>query len=201
MISVYKLKPKFQQLLHPLLVWLYKRKVTANQITIVAIMFSLGIGILFWEASVIPLFYLVLPIGLLIRMVLNALDGMMAREFGQTTRLGEILNEVGDVLSDVFIFFPLLKYQPESLYLVVTFIVLSVLNEYAGIMGKVLGGRRRYEGPMGKSDRALLMGIYGLLAYLGVEIHAYSQVIFAIVIVLLLVSTFIRLKKGFYGTL
>jgi Phosphatidylglycerophosphate synthase len=201
MISVYKLKPKFQQLLHPLLVWLYKRKVTANQITIVAIMFSLGIGILFWEASVIPLFYLVLPIGLLIRMVLNALDGMMAREFGQTTRLGEILNEVGDVLSDVFIFFPLLKYQPESLYLVVTFIVLSVLNEYAGIMGKVLGGQRRYEGPMGKSDRALLMGIYGLLAYLGVEIHAYSQVIFAIVIALLLVSTFIRLKKGFYGTL
>ena len=200
MISVYKLKPKFQQLLHPLLVWLYKRKVTANQITIVAIMFSLGIGILFWEASVIPLFYLVLPIGLLIRMVLNALDGMMAREFGQTTRLGEILNEVGDVLSDVFIFFPLLKYQPESLYLVVTFIVLSVLNEYAGIMGKVLGGQRRYEGPMGKSDRALLMGIYGLLAYLGVEIHAYSQVIFAIVIALLLVSTFIRLKKGFYGT-
>lgn len=201
MISVYKLKPKFQQLLHPLLVWLYKRKVTANQITIVAIMFSLGIGILFWEASVIPLFYLVLPIGLLIRMVLNALDGMMAREFGQTTRLGEILNEVGDVLSDVFIFFPLLKYHPESLYLVVTFIVLSVLNEYAGIMGKVLGGQRRYEGPMGKSDRALLMGIYGLLAYLGVEIHAYSQVIFAIVIALLLVSTFIRLKKGFYGTL
>lgn len=200
MISVYKLKPKFQQLLHPLLVWLYKRKVTANQITIVAIMFSLGIGILFWEASVIPLFYLVLPIGLLIRMVLNALDGMMAREFGQTTRLGEILNEVGDVLSDVFIFFPLLKYQPESLYLVVTFIVLSVLNEYAGIMGKVLGGQRRYEGPMGKSDRALLMGIYGLLAYLGVEIHAYSQVIFTIVIALLLVSTFIRLKKGFYGT-
>ena len=200
MISVYKLKPKFQQLLHPLLVWLYKRKVTANQITIVAIMFSLGIGILFWEASVIPLFYLVLPIGLLIRMVLNALDGMMAREFGQTTRLGEILNEVGDVLSDVFISFPLLKYHPESLYLVVTFIVLSVLNEYAGIMGKVLGGQRRYEGPMGKSDRALLMGIYGLLAYLGVEIHAYSQVIFAIVIALLLVSTFIRLKKGFYGT-
>ena len=200
MISVYKLKPKFQQLLHPLLVWLYKRKVTANQITIVAIMFSLGIGILFWEASVIPLFYLVLPIGLLIRMVLNALDGMMAREFGQTTRLGEILNEVGDVLSDVFIFFPLLKYHPESLYLVVTFIILSVLNEYAGIMGKVLGGQRRYEGPMGKSDRALLMGIYGLLAYLGVEIHAYSQVIFAIVIALLFVSTFIRLKKGFYGT-
>ncbi len=200
MISVYKLKPKFQQLLHPLLVWLRQRGITANEITIVAIVFSLGIGVLFWEASEVPLFFLVLPIGLLIRMILNALDGMMAREFGQTSRLGEVLNEMGDAVSDVFIFFPLLKYHPESLFLVVAFIVLSVLNEFAGVMGKVLGGERRYEGPMGKSDRALLVGIYGLLAYFGVGIAAYSKVIFSIVIALLLLSTFIRLKKGLYGT-
>ena len=199
MISVYKLKPKFQQLLHPLLVWLHQKKVTANEITIVAIVFSLGIGVLFWKASSVPLFFLALPLGLLIRMILNALDGMMAREFGQTSRLGEILNELGDVVSDVFIFFPLLKYHPESLYLVVGFIVLSVLNEFAGVMGKVLGGERRYEGPMGKSDRALLVGIYGLLAYFRVHIAAYSQMIFGIVIALLLLSTFIRLKKGLYA--
>lgn len=199
MISVYKLKPKFQQLLHPLLVWLHQKKVTANQITLVAIAFSLGIGILFWKASTTPLFFLALPIGLLVRMILNALDGMMAREFGQTSRLGEVLNELGDVVSDVFIFFPLLKYHPESLYLIVIFIVLSVLNEFAGIMGKVLGGERRYEGPMGKSDRALLIGVYGLIAYLGISIHPYSQIIFAVVIVLLLLSTFIRLKKGLYA--
>ena len=129
-------------------------------------------------------------------MILNALDGMMAREFGQTSRLGEVLNELGDVISDVFIFFPLLKYHPESLYLIVVFIVLSVLNEFAGIMGKVLGGQRRYDGPMGKSDRALLVGIYGLLSYFGVGITAYSQVIFSIIIALLLLSTFIRLKNG-----
>lgn len=199
MISVYKLKPKFQQLLHPLLVWLHQKKVTANLITVVAIVFSFCIGVLFWEASVVPLFFLALPIGLLIRMILNALDGMMAREFGQTSRLGEVLNELGDVVSDVFIFFPLLKYHPESLYLIVIFIVLSVLNEFAGIMGKVLGGERRYEGPMGKSDRALLIGVYGLIAYLGISIHPYSQIIFAVVIVLLLLSTFIRLKKGLYA--
>jgi CDP-alcohol phosphatidyltransferase len=199
MISVYKLKPKFQQLLHPLLVWLHRRGVTANEITVVAIVFSFGIGVLFWEASAVPLFFLALPIGLLVRMILNALDGMMAREFGQTSRLGEVLNEVGDVVSDVFIFFPLLKYHPESLYWVVAFIVLSVLNEFAGVMGKVLGGQRRYEGPMGKSDRALLVGIYGLLAYFSVGIQAYSQVVFAIVIALLLLSTFTRLKKGLYA--
>ena len=66
-------------------------------------------------------------------------------------------------------------------------------------MGKVLGGQRRYDGPMGKSDRALLVGIYGLISYFGVGITAYSQVIFSIIIALLLLSTFIRLKKGLYA--
>ena len=114
MISVYKLKPKFQQLLHPILLFLHRKKVTANQITIVAILFSLIIGVLFWQASECRYFFLALPIGLLLRMILNALDGMMAREFQQTTSLGEILNELGDVISDVFIFFPLLKISPRK---------------------------------------------------------------------------------------
>ena len=97
MISVYKLKPKFQQLLHPLLVWLHQKKVTANLITVVAIVFSFCIGVLFWEASAVPFFFLALPIGLLIRMILNALDGMMARKFGQTSRLEKVLNKLRNV--------------------------------------------------------------------------------------------------------
>jgi CDP-diacylglycerol--glycerol-3-phosphate 3-phosphatidyltransferase len=98
-------------------------------------------------------------------MALNALDGMMARRFNQTSKLGEVLNEVGDIISDVIIFFPLLKFQPESLYLIVIMIVLSVINEFAGLMGKVVGKERRYDGPMGKSDRALILGLYGLLIF------------------------------------
>ena len=52
---------------------------------------------------------------------------------------------------------------------------------------------------MGKSDRALLIGIYGLLAFLGVSITSYSAIVFGIIIALLSLSTFIRLKKGLYA--
>ncbi|QDP84935.1 CDP-alcohol phosphatidyltransferase family protein [Chryseobacterium sp. SNU WT5] len=196
MISVYQLKPKFQQLLNPVLLFLHKRKVTANQITIASIILSMIIGILFWNADSYNWFFLSLPIGLLLRMALNALDGMMARKFNQMSKLGEVLNEVGDIVSDVIIFFPLLKFQPDSLYLVVAFIVLSVINEFSGLLGKVIGEDRRYEGPMGKSDRALLLGVYGIVTFIGVHISSYSNYIFGAVILLLLISTFTRLKKA-----
>ena len=196
MISVYKLKPKFQQLLTPVLLFLNKNKITANQITISSILLSVVIGILFWYADMSKWFFLSLPIGLLVRMALNALDGMMARKFNQTSKLGEVLNEVGDIVSDVIIFFPLLKFQPESLYLIVIFIVLSIINEFAGLMGKIVGKERRYDGPMGKSDRALILGLYGLLLVFGVTITEISNYIFGIIILLLLISTYTRLKKS-----
>ncbi|BFO64870.1 CDP-alcohol phosphatidyltransferase family protein [Chryseobacterium sp. KCF3-3] len=198
MISVYKLKPKFQQLLTPVLLFFHRNKITANQITISSILLSVIIGLLFWNADISKWFFLSLPVGLLLRMALNALDGMMARKFNQTSKLGEVLNELGDIVSDVIIFFPLLKFQPESLYLIVIFIILSIINEFAGLMGKIVGKERRYEGPMGKSDRALILGLYGLLMLIGVNISGVSQYIFGIIIALLLISTYIRLKKSLH---
>ncbi|MCT2562552.1 CDP-alcohol phosphatidyltransferase family protein [Chryseobacterium herbae] len=198
MISVYKLKPKFQQLLTPVLLFLHKNNITANQITVSSIVLSVIIGVLFWNADLSKWFFLCLPIGLLLRMALNALDGMMARKFNQTSRLGEVLNEVGDIVSDVIIFFPLLKFQPESIYLIVIFIVLSIINEFAGLIGKVVGKERRYDGPMGKSDRALILGIYGLAVFFGADISGISKYIFGLIIVLLTVSTYIRLKKSLH---
>lgn len=198
MISVYKLKPKFQQLLTPVLLFLHKNKITANQITIGSMLLSAVIGVLFWNADLSKWFFLSLPIGLLLRMALNALDGMMARKFNQTSKLGEVLNEVGDIISDSIIFFPLLKFQPESLYLIISFILLSVINEFAGLIGKVVGKERRYDGPMGKSDRALILGLYGLLIFFGVSITRVSPYILGILIFLLLISTYTRLKKSLH---
>lgn len=196
MISVYKLKPKFQQLLMPILTFLHRKKVTANQITIGSILLSLVIAVLFWYADRMPMLFLALPIGLLFRMAFNALDGMMARLFDQTSKKGEVLNEVGDIVSDVLIFFPLLKFHPESLYLVVGFIVLSVINEFCGLIGKVVANDRRYDGPMGKSDRALLLGVYGILSLLHVSITALSGYIFAVLCLLLALSSITRLRKA-----
>lgn len=199
MISVYKLKPKFQQLITPILKLLHRLDVTANQITITSVIFSFLIGIGFWFASDISILFLFLPVGLFIRMVLNALDGMMARKYNQTSKLGEILNEMGDIVSDIVIFFPLIKFHSDHIYLIVIFMVLSIINEFAGVLGKVIGNDRRYDGPMGKSDRALLMGVYGVVMFFEINLLNSIEYILWIVNLMLVLSTYIRLKKGFYG--
>jgi len=195
LISVYKIKPKFQQLLTPALKGLYKMGVSANQITLSSILLSL-IGIAFWYASYNKLLFLALPIGLFIRMALNALDGMMARIYNQQTKKGEVLNELGDVISDIFIFFPLLIYEKSIIYLIIIFICLSIINEFSGILGKVISGQRQYDGPMGKSDRAFVIGVYGILSFFSINLSDYSFWIFVIINLLIITSTFFRIKKS-----
>jgi len=196
MISIYRIKPIFQKLLKPALVLLHRLGVTANQITISSILLSLVIGIGFWFADMNTALFLILPVGLVLRMALNALDGMMARTYHQQTKKGEVLNEVGDIISDLFVFFPLLKYENDIFYLIVLFICLSIINEFAGLLGKVVSNERRYEGPMGKSDRAFILGLYGVLSYSSVDINRYSTFIFSVVIILLVLSTVIRIIKS-----
>lgn len=194
MISVYNIKPKFQQVLKPVLVALHKAGVTANAITWSSILLSTLVGVFAWKHPYGSAL-IVLPFALLLRMALNALDGMMARSYNMQSKTGEVLNELGDVVSDLLIFFPLLKLFSLNLYIFLAFLFLSVINEYAGILGKAVSGERRYEGPMGKSDRALLTGIVSLLIYFFPVVTGYCNWIFVLASHLLLISTGTRISK------
>lgn len=194
MISVYQLKTKFQAFLKPVLEILHKMKISPNMITLFAILLSFMTGLSIWFYPSNKMF-IILPIVLFIRMALNALDGMMAKNYNLQSKKGEVLNELGDIISDVFIFFPLFKLFHLNIYILFTFIILSLINEFTGILGKAISGERRYEGPMGKSDRALVIGLISLISYFNTSFINYVNNIFVACICLLIISTFSRTNK------
>ena len=196
MFSVYKLKPVFQKLLQPILDALYKIGVTANQLTISAIILSCLMGFGFLRFHTLYLGILIIPFGLLLRMALNALDGMMARQYDMQSQLGEILNEIGDVVSDIAIIFPFVILPGINPVIIILFGVLAILNEFAGILSKAIGKERRYDGPMGKSDRALIIGIFCLVFFFWSDVTYYGDWIFGIASALVLMGTIIRLYKA-----
>jgi CDP-diacylglycerol---glycerol-3-phosphate 3-phosphatidyltransferase len=161
MPSVYDLKPRFQALLRPLMRRLAAAGVTPNAVTLAAVAGSVAVGALL-VARPTRWALLAVPVWLFLRMALNAVDGMMARELGMTTTVGAFLNELGDVLSDLALYLPLAVVEPSALWPVVAFAFGAVLTEMTGVVGQALGGGRRYEGPMGKSDRALAIGALAL---------------------------------------
>lgn len=196
MISVYKIKPKFQKLLQPILFLLRKIGVSPNQITIFTVFFSIALGVFLFFGIENKVWFLFFSLGLLLRMALNALDGMMAKQFNLQSKKGEILNELGDIISDVAIFFPFIYFDLLKTEYVIIFIVLSIINEFCGILSKSVYGIRRYDGPMGKSDRALLVGLICIALYFTDSILLYLDYIFLLGSFLMLISSYLRLTKS-----
>jgi CDP-diacylglycerol--glycerol-3-phosphate 3-phosphatidyltransferase len=196
--SIYSLKPKFQGLLRPAVKWLARVGVTANQVTLAACAASVALGV--FLCVVLPVgqrWMLVLPVFFFVRMALNAVDGMLAREFGQKSRLGAYLNELTDVVADAFLYLPF-AYLPgfEPLWIGAV-IGLAIISEMTGVVGVMTGATRRYDGPMGKSDRAFVFGALGLWIGLGWPISPLVSRWFPRVVALLLIATIVnRARKG-----
>ena len=152
-MSLYALKPRFQALLRPLVTWLAARRVTANAVTVFAAIGSVAIAGIIMLLADVRLVFLLMPLWLFIRMALNAIDGMLAREHAMKSNLGAMLNELGDVLSDSALYLPLALVSGLSAALLVIFIILAVISEMTGVIAVQIGASRRYDGPLGKSDR------------------------------------------------
>ena len=196
MPSVYDLKPGFQKLLLPVTAALHRRGITANMVTVSAMLASLAFGAWMWLASHSRLPFLLLPLFMFARMALNAIDGMLARQYQQQSKLGALLNETGDLVSDAALYAPFAVLPAVQPGIIMGVVFLALLTEFVGVLGQVIGGGRRYEGPMGKSDRAVVFGALGLLIGMGVPIHAYLNTILLVMAFLLAWTVWKRARQA-----
>lgn len=196
MVSIYELKPKFQQLLMPIVRLLHERNITPNQITVFTCLTSILVGLLFafnhdskWIFALIPIFFF-------IRMALNAIDGVLAKRYNLMSTRGKYLNEIGDVISDAALYLPWILIMPTGGWVILIFVVLSAVSEMTGVIAEVVTGERRYDGPMGKSDRALMVSILSILILIGIPPAAYLWIIFLLASALIALNIYIRMERG-----
>ncbi|EWC41703.1 CDP-alcohol phosphatidyltransferase family protein [Pseudomonas stutzeri] len=200
MPSIYQLKPRFQALLRPLVRRLFDHGVTANQVTVAALVLSLGVAAAVALLAEHRGIFLLIPLWMLLRMALNAIDGMLAREFGQQSKLGAYLNELCDVAADAALYLPLALVAGVWPGAVVLVVVLAALAEYAGVLGPMVGASRRYDGPMGKSDRAFAFGLLATGIALGLLPAAWVNALLLLVAVLSVLTLANRVRRGLAET-
>ena len=179
MATIYDLKPAFQGLLRRPANALARAGVTANQVTLAALLMSAATGAMLLAWPTRRWVLALVPVVLFLRMALNAIDGMLAREHGMKSKLGAVLNELGDVVSDAALYLPFAFVPGVPAGWVVLVVLLGILGEMAGVVAVQVGASRRYDGPFGKSDRAFLFGLLALLLAAGVEPGAWIGMLLA----------------------
>jgi CDP-diacylglycerol---glycerol-3-phosphate 3-phosphatidyltransferase len=199
-ISVYQLKPAFQALLRPAVRFLFRIGITANMVTVFACLVSIAVGALVWFNTSRSIVFALIPVWMLLRMALNAIDGLLAKEFGQKTALGGILNEVTDVISDTALYLPFALVPGLGLAPILVICFGALLTEFVGVVAQNIGASRRYDGPMGKSDRAAVFGILGALLAAGVKFDSWGPWAMLIITALLIVTLINRTRNALIET-
>ena len=195
-MSIYALKPRFQQLLRPAVRALHRRGISANQVTLAACVVSLLLGLLLCALADSPRWFWLLPLWFFLRMALNAVDGMLAREFGQQSALGGYLNEITDVAADAALYLPFAFIAPFGGLQIGLLIFLAAMSEFCGVLGQVHGKGRRYDGPMGKSDRAFVFGALALWYALAGSLPGWLDAVMWLLIAALLWTCWRRVANG-----
>jgi CDP-diacylglycerol--glycerol-3-phosphate 3-phosphatidyltransferase len=195
-VTLYDIKPQFQSLLRPTVKRLAAIGITANQVTLAAALGSIILGVVLAIYAGNAALFLLIPVWMLVRMALNAIDGMLAREFNQKSKLGAYLNEICDVVSDAALYMPFALIAPFTLFEVALVVFLATLTEFVGVLGLTVGASRRYDGPLGKSDRAFIFAVLGLWVGLAGGLPLWLTWLMPAIAVLLLVTVFNRMQRA-----
>ena len=196
MLVSFDSKPFFQQILRPATRVAAAAGVRPNQVTVTTILLSLIVGglVLFRGDDRWPL--LLIPCVLLVRVVFNHVDGMLACEHDMKTPVGAILNEIADVVSDAALYLPLAAVPGVPAWLVVAAVVLGLITEMAGLAAIRIGAERREDGPMGKKPRGLVFGGAALALGLGATPGPWLGAALAATIPLLLLTIVNRVTRA-----
>jgi len=169
--------------------------VSANAVTVAALLLSVaqGLWIALRPGEALPL--LLLPLTLFVRMALNAIDGIMAKEHGQASVTGAVLNELSDVLADAALYLPFALVPGVNPALVVLVVVAGIVAEMTGALGPMVKASRRYDGPFSKSDRALALGLLAVLLGLGLAPGLWTSVYLGILLALSALTVINRARR------
>lgn len=200
-MNIYSTKPKFQKLLSPVRDIFIRLRISPTAINILALAVSIIAGLLLYYSSFNIKLLLYIPFLAFIRIALNALDGLVARETrAKNQRFGEVLNETIDRLSDIAFFLGIAFASYVNFKLALVVLVFVLLSSYMGVIGKSAGGSRQYKGLMGKADRMfwLSAACAAILIWEKPEIMNWVLWFMLVLVIITIFQRFFAIKRELY---
>lgn len=167
--GLYRTKPAAQAAVDPLVAWAIRRRLSPNAISAAAVVVAGLGGLAIATSPSVPALLLLVPLAAAARLVLNLMDGLVARRTGVTTPTGEMWNELGDRVCDVLLIGALAFVPQVGPALALAAVIAALLASYAGITARAAGGRRQYGGVMSKPGRMIVLAIAAPLSLLLAE--------------------------------
>lgn len=199
------LKSRKIKIFHDIARYLAKKNITANQISLMSMVFAFLAMIFLMaypQSQGFSSFLLLLLVFIAVqgRLLCNLIDGLVAIEGGKKTNSGELFNDFPDRIADA-LFFMGAGFAAHVPYLGFLAAILAILTAYVRILLASMGAPMSFRGPMAKQHRMAALNIILLFSLWGVFIPSLKFTFFKIGLIIIIIGAiitcFYRLKQGY----
>jgi archaetidylinositol phosphate synthase len=197
-MGIYSTKSKWQQALRPFVAFCTRKRIHPDVFTYGALVLSLVAAFAFWRAGRQRAWLWLVPPCVLVRLLLNLMDGLIARELGLADVWGEVKNEFGDRVADTAIFLGLVFGGYVDARLAALALALILCTSYLGLFAKAIGSDRLYGGIFGKGDRMISLAAFTLYPLFSGNLASYDwYLVFAVLAAAVTVVQRLRRIHGY----
>lgn len=179
---------------------LSQTSITPNQISLLSVVFAalaaIGLWCLARNASVG--WFLVVAIGIQLRLICNLLDGMVAVEGGKSTQSGELFNDIPDRIADPLILVSA-GYATQLLWgieLGWAAGLLAVMTAYVRTLAVSIGAPADFRGPMAKQQRMAVLTVACVLSLFEPFAWAEHWVLFYALVVIVFGAIWTAIRRS-----
>jgi archaetidylinositol phosphate synthase len=191
-----KLKQRAQLQLTSVAASIHDLGLTPNHVSFLGIAFAMISALTYWQWKHHPLLLILAPLLMLASGFLDALDGAMARLYGEATKFGGFLDSLLDRYADAVILCGVILGGLTEISWGLAALLGSLLVSYSRARAEAAGVKMETVGLVERAERLILLALASFLAFFWLDALDWGVLVLAILTNLTVIQRAIYFRKA-----
>ena len=191
-----KLKQRAQSWLTSEAAMLHNLGLSPNQVSIFGIILAVLSALTYWQWKLHPILLILAPLLMLASGLLDALDGALARLYGEATNFGGFFDSLLDRYADAVIICGIILGGLTDMTWGLAALIGSLLVSYARARAEAAGVKMETVGLAERAERMVLLALASFLSYIWLDALCWGVLVLAILTNLTVIQRAIYFRKA-----
>jgi archaetidylinositol phosphate synthase len=175
-----KLKQKIQLRLTSVAEAFHNLGLTPNFVSFLGLIFAVLSAVTYWHWNLHPFLLILAPLLMLISGFFDALDGALARRYGEATKFGGFLDSLLDRYADTVILCGIILSGLTEVYLGLIALAGSLLVSYSRARAEATGVKMETVGLAERAERLILLTLASFIAFIWLDALNWGIIVLAV---------------------
>ena len=169
---------------------------TPNHVSILGIILAILSAVTYWQWQLDPLLLILAPLLMLASGLLDALDGALARQYGEATAFGGFFDSLLDRYADSIVLCGIILGELTETSWGLAALIGSLLVSYARSRAEAAGVKMESVGLFERAERIVLLALVSFISYVWLDALCWGILALAVVTNLTVIQRALYFRKA-----